>query len=190
MKVTRRNSARIGVGIASALAFSFCAQVTPAYAASDSVSFTRQAQQNGSYCGPAAVRAALSVTDSTPPSQATLAGELGTTSSVGTPYSTIAGVLNRRQSRNDYLTSTVTSGATIMANAKLSITRHSSVAILSVNTSGLPWSNGGTGHYIVIYGYNDSTGNLSVWDPNNGNHTLSASQAYRASSAHNSKMIW
>ncbi|MGW4671512.1 C39 family peptidase [Streptomyces sp. NPDC004324] len=174
----------------SALVLALCAQTTPAYAASDSVSFTRQEQQNASYCGPAAVRAALSVTDSTPPSQATLASELGTTSSAGTPYNTIAGVLNNRQSRNDYLTSTVTSGATIMANAKLSITKHSSVAILAVNTSGLPWAGGGNGHYLVIYGYNDSTGNLSVWDPQYGNHTLSASQAYKASSALNSKMIW
>ncbi|WP_442809944.1 C39 family peptidase [Streptomyces sp. W16] len=164
-------------------------QAVPAYAASDSVSFTRQEQQNAAYCGPAAVRAALSVTDSTPPSQATLAGELGT-SSTGTSYATIASVLNKRQSRNDYLASTVTSGATIMANAKLSITKHSSVAILSVNTSELPWSGGGNGHYLVIYGYNDSTGNLSVWDPADGNHSLSASQAYKASKALNSKMIW
>ncbi len=79
-----------------------------------------------------------------------------------------------------------------MANAKLSITKHSSVAILSVNNSGLPWGGSSIGHYIVIYGYNDSNGNLSVWDPTpgSGNHTLSASQAYKASKAQNSKMIW
>lgn len=185
MSIMRINLLRIYLVTALAIVVTVVSQIAPARAASKTVAITRQVQQANYYCGPAAVRAALSAAIGSLPSQATLANELGTRSDVGTFYKNIAPVLNRRQSKNNYLTSSVPSGATIMANVKLTIGRYSSAAILPIG--------GATGHFIVIYGYNDSTNVLSVWDPlNSKNGTMTSAQAYTKARAFSggAHIIW
>ncbi len=58
------------------------------------LSYSYQAQQTGYWCGPASTRIALSVRMASPPSQATLALQLGTTTAGTNHVGLVTGVLN------------------------------------------------------------------------------------------------
>ncbi|MBM2618815.1 C39 family peptidase [Actinoplanes sp. LDG1-06] len=60
------------------------ATAAPASAATYKVSAVWQGQQNGSWCGPAALRMAISVRTSSLPTQSAIASRIGTTLSAGT----------------------------------------------------------------------------------------------------------
>lgn len=140
-----------------------------------SVPSNLQKQSNGYYCVPASLRAALQFDGvSSPPSQATLAGEIGTTSS-GTYFSyLLPEALNKRQNKNDYyhVQKEDFTQSDLISKMKRTIGILKTATVVGGTPYGtLPWwpstdPSRPTGHAVVVYGYDASS--VNIFDPLDG----------------------
>lgn len=135
-----------------------------------------QVQQTGYWCGPAATRIALSARTA-PPSQATLAAELGTTTNGTDWIGQITAVLNNRLGARRYKTTemphdppTQSERDRLWADIRLSIDNNYPVVTNIV----APPSNHPPGypdeviyHYFAVIGYNPSTMQVYISDSAN-----------------------
>lgn len=150
-------------------------------------------QDNGFYCGPAALQMTLKHITNTKFSQDSLASSAGTTEKNGTYVYKMRDVLNSKQSKHKYAYTTVSSQSDLKRKVTASIAGEAPV-IFHAKTGSLVMYNGtNLGHYVVghtIYepsydptvsiSYNDSYyknyGKGSVY----GNHTDTLANFYLA----------
>jgi hypothetical protein len=168
---------------------------------SNTVRIRGEKQQRGNWCVPASSRITLSAVLAAPPTQATLAAQLGTPPRAGTPMNRVSPVLNRHQRRNWYILSTGTTDAShLLTRTRFDIDTKRSALIPAVEGGRLPaWSaHGFTGaHAIVIFGWNVATKQpyrLYLYDPLNvrwsGTYNLTTAQVHAAMRAHANQLVW
>ncbi len=135
-----------------------------------------QIQSTGYWCGPAATRIALSARVA-PPSQGTLASELGTTTNGTDWIGLITGVLNRRLEAQRYRTTempndppTPSQRDQLWSDIVLSIDNNYPVVtnIVAPPTNHPPgYPNTTIYHYFTVIGYNPLTSQVYIADPAN-----------------------
>ncbi|MEU1728993.1 CHAP domain-containing protein [Nonomuraea sp. NPDC005692] len=149
--------------------------------------FRGAAQENNTFCGPAAMQAVLSTTGADPvPSQREIADEVGT-SQLGTLPTNMAHYGNTIVGytyNQNYLRNTDEDNAVAIANTFSavwwSLTTKSQPSILLAKSDYLPWVNVNNGllrHYVVIHGFSTlptsgggQTYRFRVWDPQEARH--------------------
>ncbi|GAA1364377.1 hypothetical protein GCM10009661_14020 [Catellatospora chokoriensis] len=164
------------------------------------------AQENGTWCGPAAMQAALEAMDASPlPSQSSLASHSGSTST-----GTLPGSMASTMSAFTPIVGTglKTYGWYSFGDGNLPLEYgldrvrrgidNGQPSILLVKPQLLPWgASGGSGllrHWVVIYGYGSSdstagetgqyTSNFTVWDPwDDTHHRMDIDQLITAANA-------
>lgn len=142
------------------------------------ISVSNFKQENGHYCGPASVRQALSFhknqsgSSAALPSQATLAGKIGTTSS-GSISTAMRDALNSYKStysfKSSYVVTNVGNDKNQFSNRILNVIKNKSNApILLLETQYIPRYNGhASRHYNTVSGHSINQGVIRTVDPNN-----------------------
>lgn len=154
-----------------------------------------QKQATNYYCAPASGRVALSALVLGPvyPTQANIAGRMGTTTS-GTSINNIAPALNTYQSKNKYVTATGTALSGYRDRVRWGIQTYKAPPVNAVQMSRLPWYAGtgiAGGHATATYGLYESgtTYNHYVFDPwDNIRHYTTSAAMWSASI--NGTLIW
>lgn len=152
------------------------------------VPVTGQMQQQTEWCGPAAVRAALSSFGKLP-SQKTLATQLNTNDKTGTEVSNLPAVLLKHESHNNYSVIQVQNWTDFIAHVVTDLgTKYRAPLIPLIKGADLPlWkANGYYGsHFIVINGYKSDKVHLKYFDPADadvlyGKHVVDGRAIYQA----------
>ncbi|GIF96600.1 C39 family peptidase [Catellatospora citrea] len=170
---------------------------TLATAGSRTLTVVVQQQSTSYYCVPASTRVALSAFISSLPSQATLAGKLGTTTS-GTTTANAAGVLNSYQSRNYYVYSADSTLTQYRDRIQVDIQNYAAPLVNRTQMQLLPWYAGSLSgnHAISTYGYYYATkvSQAYVYDPwtdsRAGRKTIYTSTLYDAGAALQHGLVW
>lgn len=164
---------------------------------SRTLSVVVQSQTTSYYCVPASTRVALSAFVSSLPSQATLAGQLGTTTS-GTTTANAAGVLNSYESRNYYIYSADSTLTQYRDRIQTDIQNYTAPLVNRTQMQFLPWYAGtlSGNHAIATYGYYYATkvSQAYVYDPwtdsRAGRKTIYTSDLYDAGAALQHGLVW
>ncbi|SDX09774.1 Peptidase_C39 like family protein [Amycolatopsis xylanica] len=136
-----------------------------------------QVQETGYWCGPAATRIALSAKTSNPPSQGTLASQLGTTTNGTDWIGQVTGVLNRDLGTSYYETKEMPNDPPTQAQRDLlwrDITLDINNGWALVANIVAPANNHPPGypnytiyHYFTVIGYDSSDMTVKIADPAN-----------------------
>jgi hypothetical protein len=132
------------------------------------------------------------------PSQATLAGQLGTTAANGTYMSHVPGVLNGYESRSTYVYVSDSSLTDLRDQIQVDIQNYTAPLQFDVQISLLPWYAGSVSgkHDIAGYGYYYATkvANAYVYDPwtdsRAGRKTIGTSSLYDAMAPDGHHLVW
>lgn len=152
-------------------------------------------QETGHYCGPATVKQVVHYLTGIEKPQDYFAELLGTTSA-GTDFSSIPGVLNSEIGEDHYVYSSIQNQNIWYARIKLS-SNNGYPVVLDINTKNIsefPYSV--TGHIVNTSGYNEVQSPITVritdpYGPGLGNQWYTIDSLYGANSAHSRMaMIW
>ncbi len=149
-------------------------------------------QNNDYYCGPATVQQVILYITGSHRTQDFYAGELGTTNA-GTDMTRIPAVLNYYIDEDHYMYSEIGDQSSWLEKVRYSL-HYDRPAVLDINTDGIaafPYPS--TGHFVNVSGYNGTTGEVMITDPNDprGNVWYSISDLYEANNQHFRKaIIW
>jgi|InofroStandDraft_1065614.scaffolds.fasta_scaffold08631_2 hypothetical protein len=152
-------------------------------------------QKNGYYCGPATVKNVLQYINSASETQNFYAGKLGTTSD-GTDMTKIPAVLNKYQSRCEYVYKEFSDLSTWKSRVEKDTKKYVPV-VLDIKSDTDNWRYSTSGHFLCTGGYiynENDTDYVFICDPHpthGGVYKVSAKKAYTVNRAHfRSAMIW